>query len=80
MKASLRKHIITPSRIPTLETPVILIAWGCYQKFEYFDLNRVRGFIAKHGLKGPEGHFSKDGVYNFLQVAKATGEENKILC
>jgi len=76
----IRKHIITPSRIPTLETPVILIAWGCYQKFEFFDLNRVRGFIAKHGLKGPEGHFPKDGVYNFLQVAKATGEENKILC
>jgi len=76
----IRKHIITPSRIPTLETPVILIAWGCYQKFEFFDLNRVRGFIAKHGLKGPEGHFPKDGVYNFLQTVKATGEENKILC
>jgi len=76
----IRKHIITPSRLPTLENPLILVAWGCYQKFEFFDLDLVEKFIAQHGLKGPEGHLPKDGVYNFLQVAKATGEENKILC
>jgi len=76
----IRKHIITPSRLPTLENPLILVAWGCYQKFEFFDLDLVEKFIADHGLKGPEGDLPKDGIYNFLQVAKATGEENKILC
>jgi len=76
----LRKHIITPSRLPSLENPVILIAWGCYQQLQFLDLDKVRQFITQQGLRGPEGSYRKDGLYTHLQLAKAKGEENKILC
>ena len=76
----IKKHVITPSRIPTLEHPLVLISWGCYQEFKFLDLKRVKQYIAGHGLTGPEGNFHKDGLYTHLQVAKAKGEENKILC
>jgi len=76
----LRKHIITPSRIPTPEKPVILVAWGCYQELEYLDHEKVRKFIHQHGLQAPEGHFPKNGKYTHLQIKKAKGQENKILC
>jgi len=59
---------------------VILIAWGCYQQLQFLDLDKVRQFITHQGLRGPEGSYRKDGLYTHLQLAKAVGEENKILC
>ena len=76
----LRKHIITPSRLPSLDNPVILIAWGCYQQLQFLDLDKVRQFIINQGLRGPEGSYRKDGLYTHLQLSKAKGEENKIFC
>ena len=67
----LRKHIITPSRLPSLSRPVILLAWGCYLELQFNDLERVRSFISTHALGGPEGNYSKDGLYTHLQLAKA---------
>ena len=79
----IRKHVITPSRLPSLKKPVILIAWGCYIEMEFNDLAMVKKFIATRGLLGPEGHFPMDGIYTHLQTVKADkleGEEDKILC
>ena len=76
----IRKHIITPSRLPSLEKPVVLIAWGHYQELEFLDLNVVKSFIIEHGLGGPEGDLPKDGLYTHLQTHKAKGKENTILC
>merc|ERR1719233_1309134 len=76
----IRKHIITPSRLPTLEKPVVLIAWGHYQELEFLDINVVKSFIIEHGLGGPEGDLPKDGLYTHLQTHKAKGKENTILC
>jgi len=67
----LRKHIITPSRLPTLSNPVLLVAWGCYLQLKSYDLERVKQFVRTHGLKGPEGNYTKDGLYTHLQVAKS---------
>jgi len=80
VSSCLRKHIITPSRLPSLQNPVILVAWGCYQELQFLDLDTVKQFVTQQGLKGPEGNYTKDGLYTHLQVAKAAGEENKILC
>ena len=77
----LRKHIITPSRLPSLSRPVILLAWGFYLELQFNDLERVRSFISTHALGGPEGNYTKDGLYTHLQVAKAgipPGEDKKI--
>merc|ERR1719153_1875181 len=76
----IRKHIITPSRLPSLEKPVVLIAWGHYQELEFLDINVVKSFIIEHGLGGPEGWLPKDGLYTHLQTHKAKGQENMILC
>merc|ERR1719233_1440459 len=76
----IRKYIITPSRLPSLEKPVVLIAWGHYQELEFLDLNIVKSFIIEHGLGGPEGNLPKDGLYTHLQKHKAQGQENMILC
>ena len=81
LSGCLRKHIITPSRLPSLSRPVILLAWGCYLELEFNDLERVRGFISTHALGGPEGNYTKDGLYTHLQVAKAgihIGEDQKV--
>ena len=78
----LRKHIITPSRLPSLTSPVILLAWGCYLELEFNDLERVRSFISTHALGGPEGNYTKDGLYTHLQLAKAgiqTGEDHALI-
>ena len=82
LSGCLRKHIITPSRLPSLSRPVILLAWGCYLELEFNDPERVRSFISTHALGGPEGNYTKDGLYTHLQVAKAgipTGEE-QVIC
>ena len=79
----IRKHVITPSRLPSLEKPVILIAWGFYIEMEFNDLAMVKKFTATRGLLGPEGHFPMDGLYTHWQTVKAgklEGEEDKILC
>eukprot|EP00091_Calanus_sinicus_P004631 TRINITY_DN14970_c0_g1_i1.p1 TRINITY_DN14970_c0_g1~~TRINITY_DN14970_c0_g1_i1.p1 ORF type:complete len:107 (-),score=21.71 TRINITY_DN14970_c0_g1_i1:52-372(-) len=76
----LGKHIITPSRLPSLSRPVILLAWGCYLELEFNDLERVRSFISAHGLVAPEGNYTKDGLYTHLQVAKARVPPEKIIC
>jgi len=82
LSGCLRKHIITPSRLPSLQRPVILLAWGCYLELEFNDLDRVRLFITTHGLGGPEGNYTKDGLYTHLQVAKAdkTQGEDRVHC
>ena len=71
LSGCLRKHIITPSRLPTLSRPVILIAWGFYLEFQFKDLSRMKSFISTHALGGPEGNYSKDGLYTHLQMVKA---------
>ena len=79
----IRKHVITPSRLPSLEKPVILIAWGFYIEMEFNDLAMVKKFTATRGLLGPEGHFPMDGLYAHLQTVKTDkleGEEDNILC
>ena len=81
--ACIRKHVITPSGLASLEKPVILIAWGCYIEMEFNDLAMVKKFTATRGLLGPEGHFPMDGLYTHLQTVKADkleGEEDNILC
>ena len=81
--ACIRKHVITPSGLASLEKPVILIAWGCYIEMEFYDLAKVRSFITKRGLHGPEGDMIIDGLYTHLQTVKADkleGEEDKIHC
>ena len=82
LSGCLRKHIITPSRLPSLKRPVILLAWGCYLELEFNDLDRVRLFITTHGLAGPEGNYTKDGLYTHLQLAKAdkTQGEDRVHC
>ena len=79
----IRKHVITPSGLASLEKPVILIAWGCYIEMEFYDLAKVRSFITARGLQGPEGDLTKDGIYTHLQTVKANkleGEVDKIRC
>ena len=75
----IRKHVISPSRLPTLEKPLVLIAWGCVLELEYNDISKVKAFMVDHVNTGPEGHFHKDGLYSHLLVKKAKVIENKPL-
>lgn len=81
----LRKHIITSSRIPTLEAPVILLAWGSFQEFQVLDLEKAEQFIRKHALSGPEGNYTKDGLYTHLltrpaTILKKSDEADSVVC
>eukprot|EP00092_Neocalanus_flemingeri_P071670 GFUD01088124.1.p1 GENE.GFUD01088124.1~~GFUD01088124.1.p1 ORF type:complete len:445 (+),score=112.56 GFUD01088124.1:203-1537(+) len=71
LSGCMRKHIITPSRLPSLTRPLMLLAWGCYLEFQFQDLDRMRSFISSHALGGPEGNYTKDGLYTHLQIVKA---------
>merc|ERR1719369_1346972 len=78
--SSAYKHIITPSDLPSQTKPIILIGWGCYMEFQFFDLEKMKEFITSVACKGPEGYLDKDGYYVHLQVAKAKKMSGSIVC
>ena len=44
------------------------------------DKDSMRDFIRKKALKGPEGNFTKDGLYTHLQIKKAHVLDDSYLC
>jgi len=88
VKGCIRKHIITPSSIPTPEHPMVLVAWGCYVEMNTLDRSTIETFIKKHGAgagDSPEGTFPKDGKYDHLithiaDIPKGSDNEDNNLC
>merc|ERR1712215_44710 len=76
----IKKHIITPSRLPTLEKPLVFVAWGCVLEMEYMDIGKMKEFVIDHVNTGPEGHFHKDGLYDHLLIKKAKVTEDVPMC
>merc|ERR1712112_507865 len=63
VKGCIRKHIITPSTLLSETRPLVLVGWGCRLSMGEVDEQEVVDFIKKHGLKGPEGTYPKEGQY-----------------
>ena len=40
----------------------------------------MRDFIRSHGRQAPEGNYTKDGLYTYLQVKKAHVLDDFYLC
>ena len=49
-----RKHIISPSPALSEERPLALVAWGCRLLMAEVEPDKVKQFIRRRGLKGPE--------------------------
>ena len=75
-----RKYITTPSRLPTLSQPVIMIGWGCYQEFSTLDRKAKKDFIRSHARTGPEGKYAKDGLYRHLLSKEASLMDREYIC
>ena len=75
-----RKYVSTPSRLPSLSHPVIMIGWGCYQEFSTLDMRAMKDFIRSHARTGPEGKYAKDGLYTHLQTKIASVKEIDYIC
>jgi len=73
VKGCIRKHIITPSTLLSETRPLVLVGWGCRLSMGEVDEQEVVDFIKKHGLKGPEGTYPKEGQYiqEMLELAQA---------
>ncbi|XP_051164179.1 uncharacterized protein LOC127283389 isoform X2 [Leptopilina boulardi] len=61
----IRRHVISPSNLVSLDRPLVLLTWGCRLSMSYVDPEDVQEFISKFALKGPEqieddGDFNKD--------------------
>ena len=80
LSSCVRKFVSTPSRLPSHSKPLILVGWGCYQEFSSLDEEAVVSFIRRHAMTGPEGNFTKDGLYTHLRVSKAHLEDDLYLC
>lgn len=68
----IRKHIITPYANLSLDRPLALVAWGCRFEMSSVDRKEIVEFIKEHALKGPEGHYTKEGQYThrLIKVGK----------
>ena len=49
-----RKHIISPSPALSEERPLALVAWGCRLLMAEVEPDKVKQFIRRRGLQGPE--------------------------
>jgi len=81
----IRKHIISPSSLVAEDKPLVLVAWGCRLSMASVDEKEVSDFIKKHGLKGPEGTYPKEGQYtqNLVKLAEAppgSTIEDSVIC
>ena len=76
LASCIRKQVITPSRLPTPEKPLVFIAWGCVLELDTLDMKAINNFIVKRSYGGPEGHFPKDGLYDHNLVAPAKEEDD----
>lgn len=49
-----------------------LVAWGCRFEMSSVDRKEIVEFIKEHALKGPEGHYTKEGQYThrLIKVGK----------
>ncbi|PVD31266.1 hypothetical protein C0Q70_06678 [Pomacea canaliculata] len=71
-KGCLYKHIITPNKNLSLDTPYAALAWGCKLLMSSVVPSRVVTFIKEHALKGHEGHVNADGQYSKALRVPAT--------
>ena len=76
----MRKYVSTPSRLPSLSKPVIMIGWGCYQEFSTLDRKAMQEFIRNHARTGPEGKYAKDGLYTHLITKEASVKDKEYIC
>jgi len=76
LSSCIRKQVITPSRLPTPEKPLVFIAWGCVLELDALDMKAIDEFIVKRSYLGPEGHFPKDGLYDHKLVAAAKKKDD----
>ena len=75
-----RKFVSTPSRLPSHAKPVVLVGWGCYQEFSSLDQSPIISFIRRHARTGPEGNYTKDGLYTHMRVSQAQLEDDQYIC
>jgi len=85
VKGCIRKHIISPSTLLEESQPLALVAWGCKLLMADVHHDEVVDFIRKHGLKGPEGTYPKEGQYTqgLLKLAEAppgSDIEDSVIC
>ena len=65
-----RKHIISPSPALSEERPLALVAWGCRLLMAEVEPDKVKQFIRRRGLQGPE----------VTIPIKMTGVGSRLLC
>lgn len=85
VKGCIRKHIISPSTLVSETRPLVLVGWGCRLAMAEVDEQEVVDFIKKHGLKGPEGKYPKEGQYTqeMLELAQpppGSDIEDSVIC
>lgn len=81
----IRKHVITPYSQLTPKRPLALVAWGCRLLMSDVNEEEIVQFIRTKGLHGPEGTYSKEGLYKHELVKLATAPEgsdmdDSVLC
>ncbi|XP_038075041.1 uncharacterized protein LOC119742879 [Patiria miniata] len=59
----LRKHIITPLKELSRETPFAVLTYGCKLLLPYVDADRIIKFLQDHALDAPESRVTEDGQF-----------------
>ncbi|XP_022093225.1 uncharacterized protein LOC110980648 [Acanthaster planci] len=74
----LRKHIITPMKELSRETPFAVLTYGCKLLLPYVDADLIVDFLREHALDAPESSVTSDGQFGVgLERPAARLEDDK---
>ena len=76
LASCIRKQVITPSRLPTPDKPLVFIAWGCVLELDTLDMKAINDFIIKRSYHGPEGYLPLNGLYSHKLIAAAKEKDD----
>lgn len=81
VKSCLYRYVITASKRPTRDLPLVLLAWGRSFEMSIADEIQVIKFIRENAHNGPED-ISDDGDYelDLIEAADVASKSNIMLC